>query len=692
MKEIKENNINDIHRDIFEDSDIKTDTITRNNFTEEDITINDQDFVSGEGHHSEESERDKDDPYNAAEESTSEESAIKQKDSPVQKDLSEAAMDNTEDREDSIKENNKETPGNREDQNIEDTKTGKTSEIKINIPEGMIDKLPEDFNINDIGNIDLKEAEAIANEDILFLTEDDLILGLEEFDLIPLKEDTIDKSDDTITAETELSEKTDEKSPKAEVKSGPNLSEKEKSIQKKDPEPEPEPDIRSDTKPDAEESELNNIEASEIEETIEEPKIDEAVSDEFQPQKDKPHEDPESEVEVKTETLPENLRKIAAGKENVLFFDDESLYKEKSEKTKLFEEDELEKITSDIVDIVEGKPKILTEDKIDVSGEDPELAAILTQSDDKYKELWLDFEDDEYKYRDSELDFIENAIIGDDYSDYIKEIDSLYLGKEEDDEKKISKAIELFGLSLNEIDNIEERLFHEEYSHIDLEKEYELIKSDFGKIDLSKIKEKFINYLTPDSRSLSEEDKNSIEEDLSSTNALVFEEDINEIKRLYGKEVHDDAKYENDSEREKHFEEEVEAADRIFKENRFEIIEEAEHKEEDAGIGSPDILHEEKDFEIIEQEAFITEDKSIEDDPSDEEIQDITDNIVILEDNSDVDRFIKEFPEDKQMNLKKLLTYLDGLFEKLPESTIKNFANSEYFDLYVKVLNDMGIS
>src|SRR4030042_5363276 len=68
-------------------------------------------------------------------------------------------------------------------------KTGETGQNPIiNIPEGVKKSPPEDFNIGDIGNIDLREAETIANEDILFLDESDLIEGLEDFDLIPLKD------------------------------------------------------------------------------------------------------------------------------------------------------------------------------------------------------------------------------------------------------------------------------------------------------------------------------------------------------------------------------------------------------------------------------------------------------------------------------------------------------------------------
>ena len=76
---------------------------------------------------------------------------------------------------------------------------------------------------------------------------------------------------------------------------------------------------------------------------------------------------------------------------------------------------------------------------------------------------------------------------------------------------------------------------------------------------------------------------------------------------------------------------------------------------------------------------------------SKESVPDISDSVIIIDDENDIDRFIDNMPAEKQIKLKKLLQYLDGLFEKLPEDVIKNFANSEYFELYSKVLNDLGV-
>ena len=76
---------------------------------------------------------------------------------------------------------------------------------------------------------------------------------------------------------------------------------------------------------------------------------------------------------------------------------------------------------------------------------------------------------------------------------------------------------------------------------------------------------------------------------------------------------------------------------------------------------------------------------------SEPEIEDITNRIVFLDDVNSVNEAVSGIDKKKQYDMKKLLGYLDGLFEKLPEDTVKKFANSEYFDLYLKILNDLGV-
>jgi len=86
----------------------------------------------------------------------------------------------------------------------------------------------------------------------------------------------------------------------------------------------------------------------------------------------------------------------------------------------------------------------------------------------------------------------------------------------------------------------------------------------------------------------------------------------------------------------------------------------------------------------------VEEIEEIKAEPNESKLIDITDSIIILEDKEKLIELTSEFPE-KSDHLVKLLSYLDGLFEKLPEDVIRKFAESEYFDLYTKILKDMEL-
>jgi pilus assembly protein FimV len=46
----------------------------------------------------------------------------------------------------------------------------------------------------------------------------------------------------------------------------------------------------------------------------------------------------------------------------------------------------------------------------------------------------------------------------------------------------------------------------------------------------------------------------------------------------------------------------------------------------------------------------------------------------------------------EKTELKKMIGYLDQLFDKLPEETIREFSSSEYFDLYKRIMRDLDLS
>ncbi|MCB1307522.1 MAG: hypothetical protein KDK30_05050, partial [Leptospiraceae bacterium] len=55
-----------------------------------------------------------------------------------------------------------------------------------------------------------------------------------------------------------------------------------------------------------------------------------------------------------------------------------------------------------------------------------------------------------------------------------------------------------------------------------------------------------------------------------------------------------------------------------------------------------------------------------------------------------VDKIASEEGLDRT-ELKKMIGYLDQLFDQLPENTIREFSRSEYFDLYKKIMTDLGM-
>jgi hypothetical protein len=126
----------------------------------------------------------------------------------------------------------------------------------------------------------------------------------------------------------------------------------------------------------------------------------------------------------------------------------------------------------------------------------------------------------------------------------------------------------------------------------------------------------------------------------------------------------------------------------IKEDEKNEEVEKVETMPENALIGQIEQAEQIKQVDKLEEPEIL---KSAPVSESINVLEDITDRIVILEDDTDVDRFVNQIQYSKQADLKRLLKYLDGLFEKLPEDVVKNFAESEYFDIYVNVLNEMGI-
>lgn len=71
----------------------------------------------------------------------------------------------------------------------------------------------------------------------------------------------------------------------------------------------------------------------------------------------------------------------------------------------------------------------------------------------------------------------------------------------------------------------------------------------------------------------------------------------------------------------------------------------------------------------------------------------ISDNVVnTVCDDSSTDKPKEELPSNIKKDIKSVLAYMDQLLESLPEEKIKEFAESEYFEMYHRLFNELGIS
>ena len=642
--------------------------------------------------------------------------------------------------------------------------------IAINIPDSVKKSLPRDFNLDDIGKIDLREAEKIASEDILFLNEKDLAEGLEDLDLMPPNdvqgEEAIRPAKRSVPRTPEI------RGPKAATPSSreallssgiepeagkasgvpldyieePIVSAKDASIKVEsagealpasthitegyvegDDEyviwDMPEGEAESETskvkmasprveapKPAAE------IGKSRPAEMKKEPK----AAPQYHPEKDDvvisiedlDEKTPPARKTLHTELIP--LEEIDAvpqpstaihfererndrmarppqaaahddsqGTGEVFFIDDKQ-HRDQEGGEDTFDESGLEKIASGIIQVDEGSSYVLEES--DVLEDRERIAVVADEFRPAYEDFFVDLD---YKYGDEELDYIHTAIVEEDYSSYIREIDEFSVTS-----RTVPAAVELLGLTADEFDTIEDLLFQGDFKDINMYDRYRLYEFDRAARGLSSGERKNCRYLLPDQNSLMVDERDSIESDVSSHSALIFEEDVEDIKdqllkRTGRKDVEALEKI-GRSAHEKKAERDAAPEAALAKTSEKAPKEGAQTAKHDASGPISDITDRVVILKKIPEKSP-REDASAAKAAATEALIDITDRVVILNDEADIERFISEFPERKQMNIKMLLKYLDGLFETLPEEIIKKFASSEYFDLYLKVLNELGV-
>ncbi|HPS58904.1 MAG TPA: hypothetical protein PK514_12435 [Spirochaetota bacterium] len=535
-----------------------------------------------------------------------------------------------------------------------------SNKISSEFKEKIRNSVPADFDLTQIGKIDLKEAEQIAREEVIFLREEDLIEGLEEFELIPLKENNIISEEmkvvkpperkhdvqiipdkelsaesidenflvfDNIQSETDISFKeTPDKTEQALIveteplmkhpgKPGISVSSAEPVFENK----------RIPAELPVKIEKINN--ASENKsgpDTISGISVElEALADFTEHNQQIPDIAEINEV-FEDEFLPEKYSEITK-KSNVSFIDDRHILRE-GDFSITADDDQLTSRLSKMIDITKGKSRIIESDADLFNNR-------YTLEDQKTYEYNDEILYEEKFLTDTDFDYIDNSIVKEDFIQYIQEIDEYYSTEAKYSQSEIS---EIMGFTRDEDKFVEEILFGDYFKDIDIDSEIEFINPGLDFYSRSISDKKDMIYMLEDPESLKDDEKHSIEADISSGSAIVFEESVKDIETMLG-----------------------EAPERVVIEKEY--------------------IKPRKPVEIkteTRSEPVIFED--------------ITDKVIILDDLDNMNEFMETIPEKKE-DLTRLLSYLDGLFEKLPEETVKKFAESEYFDLYVKVLKDMGV-
>ncbi|MFH0976829.1 MAG: hypothetical protein V1874_13675 [Spirochaetota bacterium] len=505
--------------------------------------------------------------------------------------------------------------------------------ITIEVPDKLLGE-PADFDMDEFGKIDLNEAEAMAEEDLLSLAKGDILEELKELDMLP--SENIIKKNAEITRTKKLKIKKLVKAEKAQIKKieEPVSTQKKEEvkangIEEIEPEPKKEKieysEIKLEELTSTSENTVDIAEATEknkkegqapvVTEKLEEvatkkeeetPAVTEKVEHKIKTNIISTSRDTNADINEKQKPAQEDFNPKLKD-QNVFIIDNENPDKQ-SERGHFLEFNELDDMTSMIVDVVEGKAKQLAESD---TGGQKAITGLIRDNYPSFKDLLREKElENRQLFSDEDIAFVENTFLS---KDAIRK--PVTPDRQPHDIAKENVTIpyeQTLGLIPDEIELIENQLFKIKEREIDFKKA-EFAKTGFDQhpsdtITLSKYK-----YILPIPDSLMDNEKKSIEDDISSKNAVIFEEDVDKIKK------------------------------------KFEA-------------------------------SMTTKIK--------ETIQDITDKITIYEDNNGPEKSNKSNTENKE-EIKKLLRYLDELLEKLPEDSIKHFADSEYYEIYKKVLKEM---
>ncbi len=502
-------------------------------------------------------------------------------------------------------------------------------EEEIEVPEKLTDELPANFD--DVSQIDLNEAEIIAEEDLRSFDDEDF---LEELDILPEDDHTInetiepgnsitlEETSGSIDKEESLIENNEKDTEKEENTRENEISDFGDEIrventpfeyiedtieyaENEEHEPElPAGNINSPESGDYDHHNLENTVQDSVvfSEETEEPE-DNYLYNETENDENEQLQVQDSFSNQTDATMSQDSNVLIINNINKYTADRNILLSGKGEITD--DKDELEEITSNIVDYTGGKSVELTKsDTIDKK----RITGLIRDNYPAFTDL-LKEQDEKQKFFDDDIAFIDNSFITKEHLKKLKEAESK--AEEITEQKTTALREHALGLVPEEIELIEDQLFKINRRKLDIGLS-KIIAGHDQDIKDTIIFDKY-KYIIPKKNSLLDNEKKSIENDISSSTALILEEDIEKIK----------TKLEDSMKRE---------------------IEET--------------------------------------------IQDITDRIIIFEDNKGITGM--DFSKEKEIkDIKKLLKYLNELLSKLPEDAIKNFAESEYYDLYKKVLDDM---
>lgn len=593
---------------------------------------------------------------------------------------------------------------------------------------GLKEKL-HGFGIEDVGNIDLREAEEIASEGVLLLTEEDLVEELEVLDLVPVGSHTVSEEGDVMVPEKKISEErvavaeheyaAVDTIPSEEIPVDELLDEDSTGVAIEESDAgeieigeEREFQSDSDAIQGDEEIERDAI-LVERDESIQEPESTEIVQEEI------------SEYLSETPEAVEIIDEMASDADGMELIEDD--YEGGIiDGEELEEEADLIRDEMDEEDIYLEKITEYAEDYDDSGGEKEQGVVYDTDLIQDQESMSIsgeiEFDDEEISpdgieekrvtpvvkeqipFELTELDGDDSVYIIDDEIVKGEEIDRGAEFEERELEKistDIVEAVESKAKLLEEADADRDRMvapvmkgaestfedllidFQEEYTYSDDELsfiDHKIVGEDYGELQEKISDEDERDVTVGISHEIEYLGLTADEIDIIENNAFSKEYeniDIDAIVKKTGIGL-DGAPSDFISIRDYRYS--IPREDSLLDDEKASI-------EEDI-ISKSAFIFEENVEDIKEKldKLSVKDEEGIK-----ERVPDISNKIVIIDDESDVDRFVKSLPEDKQRNIKKLLQYLDGLFEKLPEEVVENFSKSEYFNLYMQVLDDLGI-